>query len=351
MRLLLIRHGENLDNVVMARVQLAFDRKLFEKATDGFVAMRKYSTDHSDGKLTSMGKKQAQALGAYWGPIFDEYRRKTNGKIYMYSSPILRAMETAEPLAKQLNIPVVVRPDLAEMPALVARNDRAKWQEEIGKLEYRQQHDKLRKLMKEIQWERCGMTGNEILSKFPTYKLQKEGTNIFNDLEKKWCDFGIESTEKRENRCKRIISWLYDLRDTLNSEDMVIAVGHGGQIGYTLRGLFHNFDQDFAYGSADNTSVTSILMKKPKEEEKAERKRRGLGKRPLTFFGPDTWRRVQMEFNNRVDHLIALLGQNRSLGLFSFPNIVNAATVQQESEDPEYEHIINGYINGLSSKL
>ena len=27
-------------------------------------------------------------------------------------------METAEPLAKQLNIPVVVRPDLAEMPAL-----------------------------------------------------------------------------------------------------------------------------------------------------------------------------------------------------------------------------------------
>ena len=71
----------------------------------------------------------------------------------------------------------------------------------------------------------------------------------------------------------------------------------------------------------------------------------------LTFFGPSTWRRVQMEFNNRVDHLIALLGQNRSLGLFSFPNIVNAATVQQESEDPEYEHIINGYINGLSSKL
>ena len=49
---------------------------------------------------------------------------------------------------------------------------------------------------------------------------------------------------------------------------MVIAVGHGGQIGYTLRGLFHNFDQDFAYGSADNTSVTSILMKKPKEEER-----------------------------------------------------------------------------------
>ena len=132
---------------------------------------------------------------------------------------------------------------------------------------------------------------------------------------------------------------------------MVIVVGHGGQIGYTLRGLFHNFDQDFAYGSADNTSVTSILMKKPKEEEKAERKRRGLGKRPLTFFGSGTWRRVQMEFNNRVDHLIALLGQNRSLGLFSFPNIVNAATVQQESEDPEYEHIINGYINGLSSKL
>ena len=53
MRLLLIRHGENLDNVVMARVQLAFDRKLFEKATDGFVAMRKYSTDNSHGQKTS----------------------------------------------------------------------------------------------------------------------------------------------------------------------------------------------------------------------------------------------------------------------------------------------------------
>jgi broad specificity phosphatase PhoE len=353
MRLVLIRHGENQDNVVMARIQLGFEKKMFAEVTDGFLAMQKYSTPNSDGPLTADGLKQAEALGLYWGEIFKEYKRKTKGNIYMYSSPILRAMETAEPLSKKLNIPVTVCPDLAEMPALVSIKDRAKYQVAIGKLEYEQKHVELRELLNNIEWERCGMSGNEILKRFPSYRLQQKDTNAFGNLEERWCNLGIESEGKRENRCRRVISWFYDLRDTLNSEDMVIVIGHGRQIGFTLNGLFHNFNAEYSFGSADNTAVTSIIMEKTKADESAERERRGLGKRPLTFFPPGRWQRAVMEFNNRVDHLIALLGQNRSRGFFSFPNFVNAPSIQSQADNlPEFERIMQTYIKELhASKL
>lgn len=87
--LLLIRHGEN-----------------------DFVKTGKLPGDSPGIHLNENGRKQAQALGEALNVVPIKA---------IYSSPLERAVETAEPIAKARNLPIVQEPDLRDA-------DVGKWQ-------------------------------------------------------------------------------------------------------------------------------------------------------------------------------------------------------------------------------
>src|SRR5690554_6101654 len=80
MQLFIIRHGESEGNVV--------------------------STDMPDPKLTELGQQQA---------LFVEECMKTSNISSIISSPLIRAMETARPLARTLGLPIKVWKDVYEV--------------------------------------------------------------------------------------------------------------------------------------------------------------------------------------------------------------------------------------------
>ncbi|MFU8816013.1 MAG: histidine phosphatase family protein [Pseudomonadales bacterium] len=63
---------------------------------------------HLDPGLDDLGRTQAQATAEQLAPI---------GPLAVYSSPLARARETAEPLARQWGVEIHIEPRVAEIPS------------------------------------------------------------------------------------------------------------------------------------------------------------------------------------------------------------------------------------------
>jgi len=63
---------------------------------------------HHDPGLDATGRAQAEATAQELAPI---------GPLTLYSSPLARARETAEPLADQWNSEIIIEPRVAEIPS------------------------------------------------------------------------------------------------------------------------------------------------------------------------------------------------------------------------------------------
>ena len=74
---------------------------------------------HLDPGLDDLGRSQAAATAEVLAPL---------GPLPLYSSPLARARETAEPLAQRWNSEVVIEPRVAEIPSPTnALAERAVW--------------------------------------------------------------------------------------------------------------------------------------------------------------------------------------------------------------------------------
>ena len=322
-RILLIRHGENLDNVAMARTQLRMERGELGDPMEALRFMRAEMTDEGDGPLTPAGERQAQALGDYYAPMLAPFA--ASGRLHLFCSPILRTLQTIAPLARNLGAhKVTVKPDVAELPALATRKERQEWYGKIGERERAGDLATVRRWMREMdgKWTPCGLTGEEIVSRFNFAVLDADAFPSASHRQQPWCAWGCESEERGHERMQRVVAWFYHLRDTLPDDHVVAICSHGNTIGLVLRALLSEMDPERSFHGYDNTGVASVMLNKPPGRKDAP-KLTGA----KTFFRPRQWRRVTLEFSNRLDHLVALLGENRLQGFFTCAGHINAPTL------------------------
>ena len=95
MHLLLIRHGQSENNANAA------------KSVEAYRQGRK-----PDPELTELGRHQAEALGTWIGSVSP---RPTK----LYSSPMMRTIQTAAPVAEALDMPITVSDLIFERPGPV----------------------------------------------------------------------------------------------------------------------------------------------------------------------------------------------------------------------------------------
>jgi len=327
-RLLLIRHGENAENVMLAYVNSQVRKQMLTE-TEAINFLRVNITEFADGPLTPRGLSQAEALGAKWGPALVRYQEARQGSaIHLFVSPVQRALQTIDPLARCLGKAYTVVPDLAEIHATVARDDRLDWMPKIREAEGRGDYEQVEVWMESMEghWKAAGLNEAEIRSRFPLAMLDFHGLvhTPFPQDGDRWCRWGPEGTRRQRLRMKRVAAWLESLRESLPEDDIVCVVSHGGTMTVLLREIFAGGDDKFNFEGHDNTSVTSVrLDKQPWQGEKSK-----------GAWHSAPYRKYRMEFMNRVDHLHPMNGPlNEMDGLFMFGDESNPPTRMRFEND------------------
>lgn len=148
---------------------------------------------HLDFPLADKGRNQAEHLGKYFNQINQKFDR-------ILSSPLKRAKETTEIIARQLEMP----PEIEFEDAFKEFN--------IGALE--------------------GIKSTEVLENYPTYYERPPSA---------WLDFSEFGGESFEEMQKRVDSVMhkYVNDDDLLSDKKLLIVSHGG----AMRGIIRNLLQ------------------------------------------------------------------------------------------------------------
>ena len=209
MELFIIRHGQSLNNA-LAEEHMSLRRK--------------------DPALTETGERQAECVAPFLAagrhltpderaagdPPFDE----------LYCSPMLRALQTAEPIARDLGMAPEVWVDIHEVGGIYLDHGA-----ERGVVGY------------------PGQTRNEIKERFPGYVLPLEVG------EKGWWHHGFEELHRCHGRAIGVASALLDRA----SEDRRIGlVSHGGFIDSLLKAFGRQLPGNGLHYSHQNTAVTRI---------------------------------------------------------------------------------------------
>ena len=338
-RFALIRHAENVENRLMADIQLKMANGHYDNWKSAYLDLRKQATVDADGPLTNQGEKQAAFLAKFWAPIFKEYvsREKkrpseSSGKckMHIYTSPTRRTLQTAAALARHLGLKMMTIPILSETTGgVVHRSDREKWGLNIRRLEQSGRVDELEALLKRMEgkWIPCGLTRSEIIDLFPSVLFHSS----FPMDGKPWARFGIESVDRQYKRASQVLSFMHDCHRHVDENDLVIIVAHGGMISMILKLLLADSlspkkkkkTNNVSFRSLDNTSVTSIVMHHRRRSgatpsSKAEHSKYSHSSREGEGC------RVVVEFVNRVDHLPS----NRALGYYRWPGESNPAAME-----------------------
>ena len=169
MHLLLIRHGQSENN--------AFAAQSVETYQQG----RK-----PDPELTELGRRQAQALGKWIGSVSP---RPTK----LYASPMMRTIQTADPVAEALDLPIIINDLIFERPGPVQIVDGV----EAG----------------HPGSPRSALSAITDRAVFPE-SITEEG----------WREARIETAAEAADRAGRIAKWI---RDTHNDDECIAIVAHG----------------------------------------------------------------------------------------------------------------------------
>lgn len=169
MHLLLIRHGQSENNANAA------------KSVEAYRQGRK-----PDPELTELGRHQAEALGAWIGSVSP---RPTK----LYSSPMMRTIQTAAPVAEALDMPITVSDLIFERPGPVEIVDGAE----------------------------TGHPGSPLstLSAITDRAVFPETIT-----EEGWREARIETAAEAADRAGRIAEWVREAHD---DDDCIALVAHG----------------------------------------------------------------------------------------------------------------------------
>eukprot|EP00038_Savillea_parva_P006264 m.162570 g.162570 ORF g.162570 m.162570 type:complete len:369 (+) comp12213_c0_seq1:110-1216(+) len=349
MRVLMIRHAEFEVNMVMARLEVEYRRNGMD--VDSAWRLLRNTTD-MDGPLTDMGCMQAAALGQFWAPLLKPY--DDSGRLHIYVSPSVRTLQTVAPLAKRLKTSPIMKPEITEAPGMIKGTDRSVVLPKLSEAERRGDWDEVKRIDAEMEgkWTRHGLTRKELLERFPGYKL----ADSFVKDDGPWYTYGAESVLRRRSRFEGVIRWLREMAATLPNDHVVVLVSHSNAIRNLMQGILYGWDPARDVAVVDNTSVTSIVMN---ERVGSERQRRGQSssntarqtatsqpqeddcevESPRLFGhwgGPS---RINLEFVNRVDHLVAVHEMDRLSG------ILHGASPEQYHYDNDPHH--DAFMNNL----
>lgn len=114
MHVVLVRHGESTNNVLLAQLRAAVsDAANYDK--------KRYNAEKSsDPPLSELGAAQAARLAAWFPKYMSTTLNIRTAKTRVFCSPMCRAMETAKPIAEALGIRCEIRSDIHENKGCVA---------------------------------------------------------------------------------------------------------------------------------------------------------------------------------------------------------------------------------------
>lgn len=188
----------------------------------------------ADSALTALGVKQADRLAGYLRDSCQELpkdfqdRTKIGYRItHIYSSLMLRALQTASAISKALELPVIGRKDLFECGGIYMAD------EETG--------------------ERIGLPGRtyrELSKLFPNLILPD------NDPDSGWWNRPFEIREERFSRARRVIQSMIDTHGA--TDDNVAIVTHGAFHNALLTVLLKLPEDHNNWINMNNAAITSV---------------------------------------------------------------------------------------------
>ncbi|MBN1287056.1 MAG: histidine phosphatase family protein [Anaerolineae bacterium] len=220
MELYIIRHGQSENNV----------------ASEG-------DPHVPDCPLTDLGHRQAQRVAEYL---------TGEGITHLYCSPMVRALQTTQPIAEALGLAPAVWVDTHERGGAVWRQGEDHWV------------------------NLPGLARAEMEAQFPGYALPEEVTGAG-----WWRHYdGFEPREALYMRGQRVAAALARRAET-RFADVVALVTHGGFADALIRGVLHLPTDESSFFLHNNTGITKINYPDPAKG----------------------WDKTVMFYHNRVDHL------------------------------------------------
>ena len=208
MELYLIRHGQSHNNAVDGAERVC------------------------DPPLTEVGELQAPAVAQHLKSdvqksVWDSERRSGYGITRLYCSPMLRALQTAAPIAEALEIRAEVWIEVHEEGGIWLDKDDGR-----GPVGY------------------PGMTRSEVKARFPDYVLPTEMAEVG------WWNRPKETEEEWRARAGRVAA---ELRGRFGgTQERIGIVTHGGFANHFLHALLHNGAIQGYYFSHQNTAISRI---------------------------------------------------------------------------------------------
>ena len=237
MRLLLLRHGESESN----RRDYQYGSRVLSgelsalQGDEAKVAAEIAAEPNGDTQLTDNGLEQAECVGRYWGPVLR--KPAAEGKLHVFVSPMLRNMQTVDPLMRILNetgdgpaahaqVTAEIRPDMIEVPGLAHPSHRAMWTkvEALAKSGDVAAARATLKAAGGAPWRGAGLSWAEMVRRFP-WAIPQPGVPVGDPGG--WCTAGFESDSAVAGRVTRVVDWLEGLAATLPPDHTVLFVTHG----------------------------------------------------------------------------------------------------------------------------
>jgi len=204
MHLFLIRHGQSQNN-----------------------ANANLSSRVSDPALTEIGQRQAETLAEYIAAHHHLF-----GFTHLYASPMLRALQTAAPIARALNMPVQVWPDICEFGGVYL--DAEGYPQGVAQ---------------------PGLTRSAILEHFPFAQLPDSITDDG------WWTM-ITSRESYSHALMRVVRVHEALCERIDRGERIALVSHGMFIDALLKALLHKLPTrpEELYFMHGNAAITHVQL-------------------------------------------------------------------------------------------
>ena len=210
MILYLIRHGQSANNLLADQLQERPGPFPYETYMKQRVA---------EPPLTEMGEKQANRLGTYISDVAISR---------LYCSPMLRTMQTIQPVADALGLSPSVWLDLHEHGGVFLRSGANA--EAVGF---------------------PGLSRAEMSQKFPGFRLNDVG-------ECGWWQGGEEDRASCHARAVRVAEALHQMAKDSEEDEGIAAVSHGTFLDSLLKALLGRLPGNEIYFNHHNTGITRV---------------------------------------------------------------------------------------------
>jgi len=187
-----------------------------------------------DPHLTALGRQQARRLAEFFGDAgegapqeaYDLQNAQGFGITHIYCSLMLRAVETALPLARSLDLPLIGWKDIHESGGI---------------------------FVKEGDEEYVGLPGK------PRAHFEKHYPDLTlpDDVgEEGWWNRPFETRDERPERAQRVLDELLERHG--GTEDRIAFISHAGFYNHLLRAVLHLPDPNDHWFFKNNVAITRI---------------------------------------------------------------------------------------------